>query len=141
MSEASRKDAMEDPEFPSGPWTGYFLSEGSRHEQDLELSFHDGVLGGHGDDGIGPFSVQGRYNRESMEVWWNKTYLGKHTVYYKGYREPKGIWGVWEIGDEAKDGFHIWPKGDGGAEALKVLAEEMPMLVGETKPGAEDEED
>ena len=46
-----------------------------------------------------------------------KRYLGKHDVFYQGFNEGKGIWGVWEIPPEfnagivSRGGFHIWPEG------------------------------
>jgi len=44
-------------------------------------------------------------------------------VYYRGFREGKGIWGTWEIGIFAHGGFHIWPKGEHDEEAMTAAAE------------------
>jgi hypothetical protein len=38
--------------------------------------------------------------------------VGGHDVFYKGFREGKGIWGSWEV-DEATGGFRIWPLASG----------------------------
>lgn len=47
-------------------------------------------------------------------------------VFYRGFREGKGIWGTWEITNFAHGGFHIWPllAGEGGQEASSAEAEE-----------------
>ena len=42
---------------------------------------------------------------------------------YKGCRDPRGIWGTWEIAPFAKGGFHIWPEGQGGGAAGEAEAE------------------
>ena len=53
------------------------------------------------------------------ECHWTKTYLGSHEVFYRGFREGKGIWGTWEIGGGlwGRGGFHIWPKAAGEGAA------------------------
>lgn len=107
-----------DPRFPSGPWTGFFLQPilPGRHRMELRLTFHDGVMEGEGRDRVGPFLVRGRYSVEDGRCHWTKRYLGKHDVFYKGFNEGKGIWGVWEIPPVTirgvqSGGFHIWPEG------------------------------
>lgn len=100
-----------DPDFPSGPWTGYWIEGGCRFRQDLGLVFTDGVVRGEGIDTVGRFAIQGHYDRELREARWTKAYFGAYTVEYVGYREGKGIWGTWDCQGH-KGGFHIWPRED-----------------------------
>jgi hypothetical protein len=102
-----------DPRFPSGPWTGYWLQKEvpGKHMMELRLTFSNGNLTGEGRDRIGAFLFDGRYDVADGKCYWTKKYLGKHDVFYKGYGEDKGIWGVWEIGTSMRGGFHIWPEG------------------------------
>jgi hypothetical protein len=96
--------------FPSGPWTGFYnYGAGVRkHRMDLVLTFADQVISGDGCDDVGRFVITGRFDETSGECDWTKTYVGAHDVYYRGFREGKGIWGVWKL-DDGAGGFHIWP--------------------------------
>ena len=102
-----------DPRFPSGPWVGFFLQKSlpGKHQMELRLTFQNGAMTGEGRDWVGQFLVKGQYNLTDGKCYWTKKYLGKHDVFYQGYNEGKGIWGVWEIGNLARGGFHIWPEG------------------------------
>lgn len=130
---------MED-EFTSGPWTGFYrYADGHRERMDLTLSFREGRVTGSGNDPVGAFVLQGGYDGETNEVWWTKHYPGSHDVYYRGFREPRGIWGTWEIGAAARGGFHIWPEGQGQGEGASAEAEadvEEPAGVPAVDPGA-----
>ena len=119
MNSTASSDLETDPRFPSGPWTGFFLQPKlpGRHQMELRLTFHKGVMTGQGRDWVGQFLVRGRYDTADGKCYWTKRYLGKHDVFYQGFNEGKGIWGVWEIppeqnlGFQARGGFHIWPEG------------------------------
>jgi hypothetical protein len=104
-----------DPRFPSGPWVGFYLMKPSpeRHQMELGLSFRKGVMTGEGRDKIGNFLIRGKYTVEDGKCWWTKSYIGRHDVFYHGYNEGKGIWGIWEIPPSYDGGFHIWPVGIG----------------------------
>ena len=118
---------MSESLFPSGPWTGFYnYGPGERHRMDLQLTFADGNMSGDGVDDIGRFLLKGRYDTANRECYWTKTYPGSHDVYYRGFREGKGIWGTWEIGLLSHGGFHIWPcqAGEGEAETEKAAAAE-----------------
>jgi hypothetical protein len=93
---------------------------------DLGLIFADGNLTGDGLDDIGRFLIRGRYDAASRECHWTKTYVGAHDVFYRGFREGKGIWGTWEIGQLNHGGFHIWPRqaGEGETQAESERLEE-----------------
>ena len=108
---------MSDEQFPSGPWTGFYnYGPGQRHRMDLHLNFTNGSLGGDGNDDVGAFLIKGRYDTANMECHWTKTYIGAHDVFYKGFREGKGIWGTWDIGLFGHGGFRIWPRNESQAE-------------------------
>ena len=118
MKPAQPPQLETDPRFPSGPWVGFFLQKilPGRHTMELRLTFQTGNMTGEGRDRVGDFLVKGRYDLADGKCYWTKKYLGKHDVYYQGYNEGKGIWGVWTInsaGIAQSGGFHIWPEGFG----------------------------
>ena len=114
-----------DPRFPSGPWTGFFLERGSstRNWMELILLFREGILTGEGRDRVGPFLVRGRYNLDDGSCRWVKKYIGRHDVFYSGFNEGRGIWGVWEIAPYQRGGFHIWPEAMGDPTQQHLSAE------------------
>src|SRR5262249_49673643 len=97
----------DDPLFPSGPWTGFYNYTGpeDRHRMDLHLTFARGGIAGEGNDDIGPFLIRGKYDAPSRECHWTKSYIGRHDVFYRGFRDAHGIWGTWEIGKWNKGVF------------------------------------
>ena len=115
---------MSDPVFPSGPWVGFYnYAPGDRHRMDLILSFSQGKLTGDGNDDVGAFTIKGGYDEATRECHWIKTYAGSHDVYYRGFREGKGIWGTWEITVIDHGGFHIWPRQAGeGEQEVQTMA-------------------
>lgn len=117
---------MHDAQFPSGPWTGFYTYSGpkDKHRMDLHLDFTKGQMTGDGNDDIGAFVIRGKYDTVALECHWTKRYLGKHDVYYEGYREGKGIWGRWEINAYSHGGFHIWPKSAQEGETESTSAQE-----------------
>jgi hypothetical protein len=105
--------------YPSGPWVGFYnYQPGDRHRMQLHLTFANGMMSGDGNDDIGRFLIRGRYDSQNAESHWTKTYVGAHDVFYRGFREGKGIWGTWEIGNFAHGGFYIWPKQAGDSESV-----------------------
>jgi hypothetical protein len=132
-------DLETDPRFPSGPWIGFFLQKAmpGRHRMELRLQFRNGTLTGEGRDWVGAFIVRGQYTVADGRCHWQKRYLAKHDVFYNGFNEGKGIWGVWEIPTEVlpdvrTGGFHIWPEGlpDPTQPTLSEEAD-LPVEVGE----------
>lgn len=108
---------MSESLFPSGPWVGFYnYGPGERHRMDLELTFANGNLNGTGTDDVGRFLIKGRYDEANRECHWTKRYIGGHDVFYRGFREGKGIWGTWEITIHDHGGFHIWPRRSGAGE-------------------------
>ena len=127
---------MSDAHFPSGQWIGFYTyaQDRTRYLMALLLEFRDGRISGEGADGIGFFGIDGRYYPKESEAFWIKTYFGRHSVEYAGFREKKGIWGTWTIQD-TKGGFHIWPIGEGvPLENLKEeVEEEFPVKFAPVK--------
>ena len=123
---------MSDKMYPSGPWTGFYNYEPKdKHPMDLHLSFAGGRVTGEGNDSVGAFVIKGQYCSQSAECHWTKTYLGAHDVFYRGFREGKGIWGTWEIRNESHGGFHIWPKAtsdDDSASTTALVKRPAPPL-------------
>ncbi len=94
----------------------------------LHLTFANGSMSGNGMDDIGRFLIRGRYDAANRECYWTKTYIGGHDVFYRGFREGKGIWGTWEIQVFGHGGFHIWPRQAGeGAEETEQAELEEPV--------------
>ena len=115
---------MSEELFPSGPWVGFYnYRPGDRHRMDLGLEFAGGTVIGEGIDNVGRFLVRGRYDVANRECHWTKTYIGRHDVFYRGFREGKGIWGTWEIREQLRGGFHIWPVGLAEGEVEVASAE------------------
>src|ERR1043165_5104123 len=120
-----------DPRFPSGPWTGFFLQKSvpGRHRMELRLTFQNGSMTGEGRDWVGPFLIKGRYDLADGKCYWTKKYIGTHDVFYQGFNEGKGVWGIWQFsslpGSTAlgRGGFHIWPEGMGGPTNEYLTAE------------------
>jgi hypothetical protein len=125
-----------DPRFPSGPWTGFFLQYWlpGRHTTDVRLSFHHGDLSGTGRDRVGPYTVDGTYDRGTGQCEWTKRYLGRHRVYYRGMNDGRGIWGVWELPQLGglfvdRGGFHLWPEGTDVSEDSDRTAEAVAAMM------------
>ncbi len=134
-----------DPRFPSGPWTGFFLQRAipGRHRMELRLTFRDGVMEGEGRDWVGAFVIRGRYSIDDGRCHWTKRYLGKHDVFYKGFNEGKGIWGVWEMPHIPlpgfnTGGFHIWPEGQPDPTGSHLTAAAELPVEGEEVAVAEE---
>jgi hypothetical protein len=117
-----------DPRFPSGPWVGFWLQRGLTGRQwmrDIHLRFYNDKVEGYGADVIGAFVIHGYYELNRGKVTLYKAYLGSHTVVYSGQNEGDGlwVWGVWEIRNVDRGGFHIWPKGKGDPTQRRLEAQ------------------
>lgn len=119
---------MASPLFPSGQWVGFYTYSGKPRKflMDLMLTFANGHIHGEGADGLGFFVIAGRYSEKDRECHWDKTYVGRHTVAYRGFREGKGIWGTWNL-TNCKGGFHIWPLTEGPPPDPLALEEEKDV--------------
>jgi hypothetical protein len=104
---------------------------------ELDLEFAKGGISGGGIDDVGRFLIRGRYDAGTCECHWTKTYIGSHDVFYRGFREGKGIWGRWEIGINFHGGFHIWPRGaEAGEEHSEAEAAQEPVDAIASERGA-----
>lgn len=140
MAKLQLPEPETDPRFPSGPWVGFFLQPliPGRHAMELGLTFSNGEMTGEGRDWVGKFIIRGRYDVQEGKCHWTKKYVGKHDVFYNGFNEGKGIWGTWEIPEQAalayqRGGFHIWPEGmaDPTGQTLTEQAD-LPAFVEDT---------
>jgi hypothetical protein len=141
VNKTERQPLETDPRFPSGPWVGFFLQREfpGRHLMELRLTFHAGQLKGEGRDWVGRFTLRGRYDLADGKCHWNKRYQGRHDIFYQGYNEGKGIWGVWEFPDNqfaglaSRGGFHIWPEGMADPTGSHLTEEaDLPVVVDES---------
>lgn len=145
MKHLKPEDLETDERFPSGPWIGFFVDKRmpGKHQMELELAFSKGDIHGEGRDRVGEFIIAGKYFIADGKAHFSKRYLQAHDVFYKGYNEGKGIWGLWELtdmGETFNGGFHIWPKGMKDP-TLPVKEEEADIpLEAEEAPPYEDEE-
>jgi hypothetical protein len=126
----------QDPRFPSGAWTGFFLQYWlpGRHDTNLRMSCRDGQLTGIGRDWVGAYSISGTYDLATGQCEWIKKYKGKHSVSYRGVNDGHGIWGVWEIRQLAglyvdRGGFHIWPEGTNVSEASQQTEQAVLQVM------------
>jgi hypothetical protein len=124
-----------DPRFPSGPWIGFFLDPRvpGKHQMELGLTFSQGTMTGEGRDFVGKFLIRGKYELCDGKCHWTKRYLSRHDVFYSGFNEGKGIWGMWEIAagplwGSARGGFHIWPKEMPDPTGQHLTAEAEPPV-------------
>jgi hypothetical protein len=135
---ASQTTPETDDRFPSGRWVGFFLQKGypGRQKMELILRFSAGVVQGEGRDRIGDFLIRGRYQTDDGRCHWHKRYVGRHDVFYQGYNEGKGVWGLWEIASDHfsdRGGFHIWPEGMADPTVQQTsTAAEPPVSFDET---------
>jgi hypothetical protein len=104
---------------------------------ELHLAFDQGEMTGEGRDWVGSFIIRGKYSLTDGKCHWTKRYLAKHDVFYQGFNEGKGIWGVWEIPAEKnsvalRGGFHIWPEGMSDPTQSHLTSEaDLPVPVTE----------
>jgi hypothetical protein len=113
-------------DFPSGQWVGFYTydSHNGRFLMDLVLEFKGGRIFGEGADDIGDFIIDGYFSQSDGECSWTKTYVARHSVQYRGFREKKGIWGTWTL-HGARGGFHIWPIGQNSVSLVNEEEDEM----------------
>ncbi len=114
---------------PSGAWKGYWTYSHSpqRRKQRMDLKFAAARMMGDGDDEVGYFCINGKYDSESGAVSWIKTYPKSHQVMYSGRWDGIMITGSWRIESAASGNFAIWP-GDTeeGAADRQHIEESLP---------------
>ena len=95
-------------DFPSVPRTGFYNYGriAQKHRMDLGLVFTDSTISGDGSNDIGRFFVTGHFDETNGECSWTKAYIGGHDVFYGGFSEGKGIWGVVGIAKRVRRPSH-----------------------------------
>jgi len=120
-----------DPRFVSGRWIGFYLQPQIHYGRcwmQLFLRFSEGKIQGDGRDIAGSFFLRGKYNLESAEVWFHKTYNDWH-VYYKGRYARKAISGIWYLPVDSGD-FVVWSVDNSDPTIRRLKAEaELPVAV------------
>lgn len=109
----------------SGPWAGFWIQDGFRGCQKLELGFGVATVSGCGDDPAGHFIVSGSYAGESVDLV--KRYLN-YRVHYSGTWDGKVLYGTWRMRlEDFRDSgtFEIWPLDEEQTIESFVLDEEM----------------
>jgi hypothetical protein len=97
----------------------------------LHLTFaQDGSIDGDGIDDIASFEIRGVFEPDTREVQWTKSYIGMHSVAYRGVYDGRNILGTWTV-HGISGPFRIWPSAlsedEEKAEAVEV--EEPAELV------------
>ena len=94
----------------------------------LGLSFTlDGRISGEGIDDIAPFTIRGTFDPATNAADWTKSYVGAHSVEYRGLYDGRTICGNWTL-EFMSGGFWIWPGAMDAGETLRA-EEEVPAEV------------
>lgn len=85
--------------FKEREWVGHYVQDGAQHEMKLgSLKIKGEKISGRGEDVNGHFLIDGRIAPHG-ELEFQKQYIGKHTVHYKGTLNYLVITGTWAIPD------------------------------------------
>jgi hypothetical protein len=118
---------------PSGPWSGYYLYPHSdvKHRMRMTLTFtSDGKMQGDGIDDVAPFDIDGVFVPATNQAKWTKSYVGMHSVEYRGLYDGRTICGEWMLGGHS-GGFWIWPNAlsQGETETADIELEQPAELI------------
>jgi len=95
----------------------------------LGLTFTpDGKITGEGIDDIAAFTIDGSFDPAINEANWTKSYVGMHSVEYRGFYDQRSICGSWIL-TPLTGGFWIWPDSVGEHEELESEVEQPLELV------------
>ena len=88
----------------------------------------NGHILGEGIDDIAPFTIRGSFDSATNTAGWTKSYIGAHSVEYRGFYDGRTICGNWTLAI-VSGSFWIWPR---VIEAGETLYEEVeaPLEVG-----------
>jgi len=85
----------------------------------------DGGISGDGIDDIALFRIRGVFDTAANTASWTKSYVGMHSVEYRGLYDLRSICGNWTLG-VFTGGFWIWPDGIAQGEQMEVELE-LPL--------------
>jgi hypothetical protein len=74
----------------------------------LDLKFAAARMMGDGDDEVGYFVINGKYDGETGVCHWTKTYPRRHQVQYQGAGTGNRIAGTWILPGDRSGRFLIW---------------------------------
>eukprot|EP00741_Cyanophora_paradoxa_P011426 tig00020556_g11037.t1 len=127
ISPPRRQTVVYEP-FVSGLWRGFYqYMFGERDEMKLNLDMRDGKIRADGVDNVGRYTIQGQYDPATREVFFVKTYQGRHSVEYAGFAEEESISGDWEVLNipgqafQLRGSFRMWKPGAFSPELLDAL--------------------
>ena len=111
---------------------GYYEQWGERHPMEFaSLSLADGAVSGCGLDGVGLFELRGSYHGASIRFC--KTYVGQHSIMYKGAILGEGdalaVEGAWYYSHEGDGGSFRLDLAGSAAEARGVPWAERHALL------------
>ena len=87
----------------------------------------DGRISGEGIDDVAPFTVSGAFYGPTNQASWTKSYIGMHSVEYRGVYDRLSICGDWNL-PPSTGGFWIWPSTLEEGDVLQEVAV-VPMDV------------
>jgi len=88
--------------FKTGIWAGWYeYPNGKQEETSVDATMVAEVVAGYGTDEAGDFLFQGTYSDKTLEISWDKVYIGQHTVEYLGkLTNGDTITGTWRIASD-----------------------------------------
>jgi hypothetical protein len=111
------------------PWSGWYQQGASRHPVRFDQFNVDptGRINGQGQDEVGSFSIAGCiYPNACFEF--NKTYMGAHTVAYKGNLQSGRLTGRWSL-NGMSDEFEINYQVEQWSGSFQTNGQQIPMKV------------
>lgn len=88
-------------------WSGFFKQFGNRNDMDFNRMYiGDSGVFGDGADNVGYFNIRGY--KSGNQVTFAKTYVGAHTVYYRGTAMGRQVMGRWEIPGNCNGSFRLF---------------------------------
>jgi hypothetical protein len=101
-------------ELPSGSWEGVFIYKNGRTwgRMSANIASAKALLSGNGSDKYGAFTISGVISYDTEEVMFNKQYVGRHPVRYRGFLLEGALSGRCRLGSFnslVQGSFVMWP--------------------------------
>jgi len=117
---------MNNPDFPSGCWRGFFIvgEPKIRHPVSISMIIENGTIRGVGKDDAEIFAVHGVYDSKTRECNFVEQ-RNRYKIHAKGYRDSMkvSIWGIRESERGERSGFVISPAGKEHLDGLVIAPE------------------